>query len=100
MAFQPVLVGASILGAVPVGIGNGHAPTRNPRIDPTGPGRVTCSSARAATFNYTRDDFSARRVNQVMTKGNYGTQAQRYWAALRANINDLARRYNLTPMGT
>jgi hypothetical protein len=43
---------------------------------------------------------SARRVNQVMTKGNYGTQAQRYWAALRANINDLARCYNLTPMGT
>ena len=42
---------------------------------------------------------SARRVNQVMTKGNYGTQAQRYWAALRANINDLARCYNLTPMG-
>jgi len=43
---------------------------------------------------------SVRRVNQVMTKGNYGTQAQRYWAALRANINDLARCYNLTPMGT
>jgi hypothetical protein len=43
---------------------------------------------------------SARRVNQVMTKGNYGTQATRYWAALRANINDLARCYNLTPMGT
>ena len=43
---------------------------------------------------------SARRVNQVMTKGSYGTQAQRYWAALRANINDLARCYNLTPMGT
>jgi hypothetical protein len=43
---------------------------------------------------------SARRVNQVMTKGNYGTQAERYWAALRANINDLARCYNLTPMGT
>ena len=43
---------------------------------------------------------SARSVNQVMTKGNYGTQAQRYWAALRANINDLARCYNLTPMGT
>ena len=43
---------------------------------------------------------SARRVNQVMTKGNYGTQAQRYWAALRANINDLARCYHLTPMGT
>ena len=43
---------------------------------------------------------SARRVNQVMIKGNYGTQAERYWAALRANINDLARCYNLTPMGT
>ena len=42
---------------------------------------------------------SARRVNQVLVKGNYGTQAQRYWAALRANINDLARCYNLTPMG-
>ena len=42
---------------------------------------------------------SARRVNQVMTKGNYGTQASRYWAALRTNINDLARCYNLTPLG-
>jgi hypothetical protein len=41
---------------------------------------------------------SARRVNQVVTKGNYGTQAERYWAALRTNINDLARCYNLTPM--
>ena len=43
---------------------------------------------------------SARRVNQVMTKGNYGTQAPRYSAALRTNINDLARCCNLTPMGT
>ena len=43
---------------------------------------------------------SGRRVNQVMTKGNYGSQAAKYWAALRANINDLARCYNLTPMGT
>jgi hypothetical protein len=42
---------------------------------------------------------SARRVNQVMVKGNYGTQPERYWAALRTNINDLARCYNLTPMG-
>jgi hypothetical protein len=42
---------------------------------------------------------SARRVNQVMVKGNYGTQAEKYWAALRANINDLARCYNLTPLG-
>jgi hypothetical protein len=43
---------------------------------------------------------SARRVNQVVTKGNYGKQASRYWAALRTNINDLARCYNLTSMST
>jgi hypothetical protein len=42
---------------------------------------------------------SGRRVNQVMVKGNYGSQAERYWAALRTNINDLARCYNLTPLG-
>jgi len=42
---------------------------------------------------------SARRVNQAMTRGNYGTQPQRYWAALRASINDLARCYGITPMG-
>ena len=41
----------------------------------------------------------ARRVNQVIVKGSYGTQPQRYWAALRASINDLARCYGLTPMG-
>jgi len=41
---------------------------------------------------------SARRVNQVLTRGNYGTQASRYWAALRVNINDLARCYGITPM--
>lgn len=41
----------------------------------------------------------ARKVNQVMVKGNYGTQPQRYWAALRANINDLARCYGITPLG-
>jgi hypothetical protein len=32
-------------------------------------------------------------------EGNYGTQAERYWAALRTNINKLARCYNLTPLG-
>jgi len=41
----------------------------------------------------------ARRVNQVMVRGKYGTQPERYWGALRANINDLARCYGLTPMG-
>jgi hypothetical protein len=42
---------------------------------------------------------SGRRVNQVMVRGKYGTQAERYWAALRANINDLGRFYGLSPMG-
>lgn len=42
---------------------------------------------------------SARRVNQVMTRGSYGTQAERYWTALRASINDLARCYGISPMG-
>ena len=42
---------------------------------------------------------SARRVNQVMTRGTYGTQPERYWGALRTGINDLARCYGITPMG-
>ena len=40
----------------------------------------------------------ARTINQVMVRGHYGTQAERYWSVLRANINDLARVYGLTPM--
>jgi hypothetical protein len=42
---------------------------------------------------------SARRVNQVVGKGSGDSQAQRLWTALRASINDLARCYNLTPVG-
>jgi hypothetical protein len=42
---------------------------------------------------------SARRVNQVMVKGNYGSQVERYWTPLRKYINDLARTYGLPPMG-
>ena len=42
---------------------------------------------------------SGRRVNQVMTRGNYGTQPERLWGALRTGINDLARCYGITPMG-
>jgi len=34
---------------------------------------------------------SAPHANQVMTRRNYGTQPERYWAALRTGINDLAR---------
>jgi len=40
----------------------------------------------------------ARKINQVMVRGKYGTQAERYWGVLRANINDLARCYNLPPL--
>ena len=39
-----------------------------------------------------------RKINQVLVRGKYGTQAERYWSVLRANINDLARCYNLTPL--
>ena len=41
----------------------------------------------------------ARRINQVLVRGKYGTQAERYWSVLRASINDLARCYNITPLG-
>ncbi len=41
----------------------------------------------------------ARRINQVMVRGHYGTQAERYWSVLRTNVNDLARCYNLKPLG-
>jgi hypothetical protein len=40
----------------------------------------------------------ARKVNQVLVRGKYGTQAEKYWGLLRASINDLARCYNLTPL--
>ncbi|HTY64035.1 MAG TPA: hypothetical protein VMG30_17435 [Acidobacteriota bacterium] len=41
---------------------------------------------------------NARRINQVMVRGNYGTQAERYWGVLRSGINDLARVYGVTPL--
>ena len=41
----------------------------------------------------------ARKINQVLVRGKYGTQAERYSSVLRASINDLARCYNLTPLG-
>ena len=41
----------------------------------------------------------ARKINQVMVRGKYGTQAERYWGVLRAAVNDLARAYNVTPLG-
>jgi hypothetical protein len=41
----------------------------------------------------------ARKINQAMTRGKYGSQAERYWSVLRANINDLARAYDVPPLG-
>jgi TolA-binding protein len=41
----------------------------------------------------------ARKINQVLARGKYGSQAERYWSVLRANINDLARCYDLKPLG-
>ena len=40
-----------------------------------------------------------RRINQVVARGNYGADASRLWAALRTQMNELARTYGLTPLG-
>ena len=40
-----------------------------------------------------------RKVNQIMVRGKYGSQAERLWGVLRSAINDLARCYGLAPMG-
>jgi len=40
----------------------------------------------------------ARKINQVVARGNYGAEAARLWAALRTGINDLARAYNVQPL--
>ena len=40
----------------------------------------------------------ARRINQVVARGNYGTEAARLWGVLRNNVNNLARAYGLQPM--
>ena len=40
-----------------------------------------------------------RKINQAMTRGNYGTDAARLWGVLRNGINDLARAYGVSPLG-
>jgi hypothetical protein len=40
-----------------------------------------------------------RRINQIMVRGKYGSQAEKYWGILRKGTNDLARCYGLAPMG-
>jgi len=39
----------------------------------------------------------ARKINQVVARGNYGADAARLWAALRTGINDLAARMACSP---
>lgn len=39
-----------------------------------------------------------RELNQLVLRGNYGSEVARVWATLRAAINDLARIYGVTPM--
>jgi hypothetical protein len=39
-----------------------------------------------------------REINQLVLRGNYGSEVARVWATLRLAINDLARIYGLTPM--
>ena len=41
----------------------------------------------------------ARRINQVVARGNHGAEVARLWGVLRAGCNDLARAYGLTPIG-
>src|SRR4051794_19424080 len=41
----------------------------------------------------------ARKINQVVARGSYGADAARLWTALRGGINDLARAYNVPPLG-
>jgi uncharacterized FlaG/YvyC family protein len=40
-----------------------------------------------------------RRINQAVTRGNYGSDVARLWATLRTGINDLARAYGVAPLG-
>jgi len=41
----------------------------------------------------------ARKVNQQVTRGNRGSEVARLWGVLRTRINELARAYNVTPLG-
>jgi hypothetical protein len=40
----------------------------------------------------------ARKINQVVARGNYGAEAARLWGVLRSGINNLARAYGLQPL--
>ncbi len=40
----------------------------------------------------------SRELNQVVARGQYRGEVSRIWAALRTQINELARIYNVTPL--
>ncbi len=40
-----------------------------------------------------------RKINQTVARGNYGSEVARLWAALRNQMNDLARTYGCAPLG-
>ena len=40
-----------------------------------------------------------RKINQVLTRGKYGSDAERLWAVLRSAINDLAVPYGVARLG-
>ena len=42
--------------------------------------------------------YDARKINQVVTRGNDCAEAAKLWAALRTGINDLARAYGVQPL--
>ena len=39
-----------------------------------------------------------RELNQLVLRGNYGSEVARVWTILRLAINDLARIYGVQPM--
>jgi hypothetical protein len=39
-----------------------------------------------------------RKINQVLARGSYGSEAARLWGVLRSGMNDLARAYGLQPL--
>ena len=41
----------------------------------------------------------ARKINQVVARGSYGAEAARLWGVLRTGVNNLARAYNVPPLG-
>jgi len=39
-----------------------------------------------------------RKINQIVARGAYGTEAARLWSVLRTGMNDLARVYGVAPL--